>query len=40
MKREFLMQGMSDKAAKSKAARVYNGTRKKGQRPVTRKGYG
>ena len=30
-------KGMSPKAAKGKAARIYNGTRKPGQKPVTRK---
>lgn len=29
--------GMSDKAAKTKAAKIYNAQRKKGQKPVTRK---
>jgi hypothetical protein len=30
-------EGLSDKAAKGKAARIYNAQRKKGQKPVTRK---
>ena len=30
-------QGASPKAAKSKAARIYNAQRKKGQKPVTGK---
>jgi hypothetical protein len=30
-------QGGGDRACKAKAARIYNATRKKGQRPVTRK---
>lgn len=38
MRDKFKQQGMSTKAAKTKAARIYNGTRKKGQKPVTRKG--
>lgn len=38
MRDKFKREGMSAKAAKGKAARIYNGTRKKGQRPVTRKG--
>ncbi len=31
-------KGVSAKAAKKSAARIYNATRKKGQKPVTRKG--
>ncbi len=31
-------KGASSKAAKKSAARIYNATRKKGQKPVTRKG--
>lgn len=38
MRDKFKREGMGDKAAKKKAARIYNGTRKKGQKPVTRKG--
>lgn len=30
-------KGGSDKACKKKAARIYNATRKPGQRPVTRR---
>jgi len=40
MRDAFKRQGMSDKAAKGKAARIYNATRKSGQRPVTRKKHG
>lgn len=35
MKREFIRQGLSDKAAKTKAAKIFNATRKPGQAPVT-----
>lgn len=38
MRDKFERQGMSAKRAKGKAARIYNAQRKKGQRPVTRKG--
>lgn len=38
MRDKFKAQGMKDKAAKGKAARIYNAQRKKGQKPVTRKG--
>jgi hypothetical protein len=38
MRDSFKKKGMSDKDAKKKAARIYNGTRKKGQKPVTRGG--
>ena len=34
---KFKAKGLSDKAAKTKAAKIYNATRKKGQKPVTRK---
>lgn len=37
MRDEFKKEGMSDKAAKGKAARIYNAQRKPGQKPVTRK---
>jgi len=37
MKRAFKKKGMSDKAAKTKAAKIYNAKRKPGQKPVTRK---
>lgn len=36
MRDKFKKGGMSDKAAKGKAARIYNGTRKAGTKPVTR----
>jgi hypothetical protein len=38
MRDKFKQQGLKDKAAKKKAARIYNAQRKKGQAPVTRKG--
>ena len=31
-------KGLSDLVAKQRAARIYNATRKPGQKPVTRKG--
>ena len=37
MRDKFKKEGMSDKAAKGKAARIYNAKRKPGQKPVTRK---
>lgn len=37
MRDKFKAKGMSDKAAKGKAARIYNAGRKKGAKPVTRK---
>lgn len=37
MRDKFKSQGKSDKAAKAKAARIYNAQRKKGQKPVGRK---
>lgn len=37
MRDEFKREGMGDKAAKKKAARIYNAKRKPGQKPVTRK---
>lgn len=37
MRDSFKRQGMSDKAAKGKAARIYNSQRKAGSKPVTRK---
>lgn len=37
MRDKFKKEGASDKAAKGKAARIYNAQRKKGQKPVTRK---
>lgn len=36
MRDKFKKEGMDDKAAKGKAARIFNGTRKKGEKPVTR----
>jgi hypothetical protein len=36
MRDKFESQGMSAGAAKGKAARIYNGTRKPGEAPVTR----
>ncbi len=38
MRDSFKRSGMSDKAAKGKAARIYNAKRKPGAKPVTRKG--
>ena len=37
MRDAFIRQGMSEKDAKQKAARLYNARRRKGQKPVTRK---
>ena len=37
MKKSFKEEGLSDQAAKGKAARIYNSQRKPGQKPVTRK---
>lgn len=37
MRDKFKRSGLSDKAAKGKAARIYNARRKPGQKPVTRK---
>ena len=37
MRDKFKKEGLSDKAAKGKAARIYNAKRKPGQKPVTRK---
>jgi hypothetical protein len=36
MRDKFKAQGMSDQAAKGKAARIFNARRKPGQQPVTR----
>lgn len=36
MRRNFISQGMSESAAKEKAAKIYNAQRKRGQKPVTR----
>lgn len=33
----YIRKGMKDAAAKTKAAKIYNGTRKQGQAPVTGK---
>ena len=38
MRDKFERSGMSAKAAKGKAARIFNARRKPGQKPVTRKG--
>jgi hypothetical protein len=40
MRDRFKRKGLSDKAAKGKAARIYNAKRKPGARPVTRKSHG
>lgn len=40
MRDKFKKEGMSEKAAKGKAARIYNARRKKGAKPVTRKKHG
>lgn len=37
MRDSFIREGMSEKAAKTKAAKVYNATRKRGEAPVTGK---
>ena len=37
IKAKFLKEGKSLKEAKTRAAKIYNATRKKGQAPVTRK---
>ena len=34
---KFIREGLTEKAAKGKAARIFNAQRKKGQKPVTRK---
>ena len=39
MRDSFKKKGMSDKAAKTKAARLYNANREKGAKPVTRKSH-
>ena len=36
MRDSFKKKGMSDKAAKTKAAKIFNANRKAGQKPVTR----
>lgn len=35
MKRQFIRDGLSDKAAKTKAAKIFNATRKQHEEPVT-----
>lgn len=37
MRDEFIKQGISEKAAKAKAARIYNATRKPGEPPLNPK---
>ena len=37
MRDSFKQEGLSTKAAKTKAAKIYNATRKPGAKPVTRK---
>jgi hypothetical protein len=37
MRDQFKREGMSDKGAKGKAARIYNAQRGRNKRPVTRK---
>ena len=37
MRDSFKRKGMSPKAAKTKAAKIFNATRKPGTKPVTRK---
>ena len=34
---KMMMSGMGEKEAKTRAAKIYNKKRKKGQQPVTRK---
>ncbi len=34
---KFMKQGMPEKAAKTKAAKIFNATRKRGEAPVTKK---
>lgn len=34
---KFIKEGMSSKEAKTRAAKIYNAKRKKGQKPVTGK---
>jgi hypothetical protein len=36
IKRKFMRDGMSEKEAATRAARIYNAQRKRGQKPVTR----
>ena len=37
MRDSFRKEGLSSKAAKTKAAKIFNATRKPGTKPVTRK---
>jgi hypothetical protein len=37
IKAKFLKEGKSEKEAKTRAAKIFNATRKKGEKPVTRK---
>jgi hypothetical protein len=37
LKAKFLKEGKSDKEAKTRAAKIFNSQRKRGQKPVTRK---
>lgn len=37
MRDKFKKEGMGEKAAKTKAAKIYNANRKAGAKPVTRK---
>jgi hypothetical protein len=39
MRDQFKKQGLSDRSAKRKAAKIYNARRKIGQKPVTRKAH-
>ena len=34
---KFIKEGMSSKEAKTRAAKIFNASRKKGEKPVTRK---
>ena len=36
LKRKFMREGMSEKEAEKHGARIYNATRKPGEKPVTR----
>lgn len=36
---KFINKGMGAKEAKARAAKIYNATRKRGQKPVTRKSH-
>ena len=40
MKRRFMREGMSEKKAATKAARIYNAQRGEGRKPVTRGHHG